>query len=1161
MKLSEISAKQVLSGVEPAGNVSVIAVDMLGTAATLTYKRADGNLCQRLVTAAEAEAFAPAVGASGEWTFDAAGADFKLALEAKRMDLAFLFDPLLAVHTSNVDPLPHQITAVYERMLPRTPLRFVLADDPGAGKTIMAGLYMSELLLRADARRILVVAPGSLVEQWREELWEKFGLKFDVYNREHSDENYFETHHLLIARLDQLARDEDGEGDTRTPGHLQTKVLEATWDLVVFDEAHKLSAHWDGSKMSRTGRFRFAERLGAKARHFLLMTATPHNGKEGDFQLFLSLLDSDRFYGKFRDGVHQVDASDLMRRMTKEKLVRFDGTPLFPERRATTLNYTLSKEEVDLYNAVTDYVVEEMGKADQLDGKRKGSIGLALTTLQRRVASSPEAIWQSLRNRREKLEQRLREGEIAARGNCEEEETDDDDELTAKEREELEEKLVDRATAARSLPELQAEIEILKRLEEQARKLKESGVDKKWDELSKLLQSRDAKLRDVNGRLRKLIIFTEHRATLDYLQRRISSVLGGDGRVETIYGGTVRDERRRIQAEFRSDKDVRVLVATDAAGEGVNLQCANLMVNYDLPWNPNRLEQRFGRIHRIGQTEVCHLWNLVAKETREGDVYFTLLHKLEEISNAFQGRVFDILGEVFEDRPLRDLLLEAIRYGDEPETKAKMERKIEDAFNVEKVRGLLDRNALSNEAINNEHLFAVKQMLEEAEARKLQPWFVKAYFMEAFKKLGGTLHERETGRWEITHVPALLRERDRLLSGRNRRENAPVLMKYERVCFEKERVAAVRSGGASAVLLHPGQPLMLAATDALLERHGNLLRKGTTLVDNNPAMTEPSVLFVLQHEIRCGRDNRTLSKRLQFVRCWRDGRIENAGEAPHLDLGIREQEIGNSAKRAGSLNFGFQTDIPSLETAALAKAATELAPLHFAEVSERHIAHMDKTLNAVHERLSNEIAFWTDRHGRIEEDKAAGKDVRLQLSEVEKRVNDLQARLDVRTANLRAEKHVTQTPPVVLGGCLILPANGLRSTCSDESEPLWAQSAEARKRIEAAAMEAVMRHECERGCKVEDVSARKCGWDVTAITPANETLHIEVKGRAAGAETITVTRNEILYALNQHEKFHLAIVFVNEDGTAAAPRYKKAPFTREPDAGVTSVNYKISDIV
>ncbi|HQR42242.1 MAG TPA: helicase-related protein, partial [Gemmatales bacterium] len=619
LRLSEIKTGQALLGLEPAVIATVSAVNQIAEGAVeVIYRTPDGGLKSRLLNTND-EANISLATTERPWSFDGDPAAFQLTCEAKRIDLAFLFDPMMAVHSSNVDPLPHQITAVYESMLPRQPLRFVLADDPGAGKTIMAGLYIRELIMRADARRVLIVAPGSLVEQWRDELFEKFGLEFHVYTSQLEQAtpsgNPFDAHHQLIVRLDQMSRNEE----------LQEKLCAAGWDLVVFDEAHKLAAHFFGSKLEKTGRFRFAEKLGKDTRHLLLMTATPHNGKEEDFQLFLSLLDSDRFYGKFRDGVHKVDASDLMRRMVKEELVKFDGTPLFPERKAYTVNYELSDLEAALYKAVTEYVQTEMGKADQLDGQRRGSVGFALTTLQRRLASSPEAIYQSLKRRKERLSSRMREEKLGERGRRYLAETipddvpDDDDDLNADEQENLEEKLVDQATAAKTIAELEDEIRILQTLENQAKTVVVSGRDRKWDELSKLLQN-NPEMRDAAERQRKLIIFSEHRDTLNYLHAKIAVVRGSQDAVVAIHGGTHRDERRRIQALFRSDVDVKVLIATDAAGEGVNLQCAHLMVNYDLPWNPNRLEQRFGRIHRIGQTEVCHLWNLVAKETREGDV-------------------------------------------------------------------------------------------------------------------------------------------------------------------------------------------------------------------------------------------------------------------------------------------------------------------------------------------------------------------------------------------------------------------------------------------------------------------------------------------------------------------------------------------------------------
>ncbi|MEW8419415.1 MAG: helicase-related protein [Candidatus Thiodiazotropha endolucinida] len=406
------------------------------------------------------------------------------------------------------------------------------------------------------------------------------------------------------------------------------------------------------------------------------MTATPHNGKEEDFQIWLSLLDGDRFYGKFREGAHKVDVSDMMRRMVKEELLKFDGTPLFPERCAYTANYQLSPMEASLYEQVTTYVREEMNRADKLDGKKKNTVGFALTLLQRRLASSPEAIYQSLKRRRKRLENRLEETKLLARGQAVQrngvaetveeytvkkqielpENFDElDEELNAEEYEIYAEQVVDQATASATIPELEAEILSLKDLEYQAKSVVQSGNDKKWEELSCLLQDQP-EMFTTGGSRRKLIIFTEHKDTLNYLVSRISNLLGNPNAVRTIYGGTNRDERRKTQEEFRNDPDVIVLIATDAAGEGVNLQNANLMVNYDLPWNPNRLEQRFGRIHRIGQTEVCHLWNIVANETREGAVFQKLFEKIEIERAALGGKVFDVLGEAFDNVSLKDLL-------------------------------------------------------------------------------------------------------------------------------------------------------------------------------------------------------------------------------------------------------------------------------------------------------------------------------------------------------------------------------------------------------------------------------------------------------------------------------------------------------------------------
>jgi superfamily II DNA or RNA helicase len=1027
----------------------------------------------------------------------------------------------------------------------------------------MAGLYIRELVMRADAHRVVIVAPGSLVEQWRDELFEKFGLEFRVYSGALEESstagNPFDEHNHLIVRLDQMSRNED----------LQEKLCAAGWDLVIFDEAHKLAAHFFGSELKKTGRFKLAEKLGANARHLLLMTATPHNGKEEDFQLFMSLLDSDRFYGKFRDGVHKVDTSDLMRRMVKEELVRFDNTPLFPERKAYTVNYSLSDLETGLYEAVTHYVQMQMGKADQLDGQRKGSVGFALTALQRRLASSPEAIFQSLKRRRERLSDRLREEKLGERGRRVLAETVfevpndgdfDDDDLNATEQENLEEELVDQASAARTVEELEKEIAELAILEQQAKAVVQSGQDRKWDELSKLLQN-NPEMHDESGLQRKIIIFTEHRDTLNYLTAKIAGVLGNESAIVTIHGGTHRDERKKAQALFRSDKDTRVLIATDAAGEGVNLQCAHLMVNYDLPWNPNRLEQRFGRIHRIGQTEVCHLWSLVAKETREGAVWHRLLDKLATECEALKGKVFNILGDVFEERSLKDLMMEAIRYGDRPDVRARLTQKIDHDFDHERLKSLLNRNALAEQTMSPERLFKVKAEMEKAEARRLQPYFVRSFFTKAFESLGGVMHRRAEGRHEIKHVPAEVRERDRQITGRNRREQEPILRRYDRICFEASAIQpSEKPGLARAVLMHPGHPLMLAVTDIILEKNANLLRRGTVLVDPSDDGETPWFLCLLTHEVKSG-DGTVLSKRMQFIRVGPDGKASFAGWAPHLDL--EPLAAGDLPRIVETLKAPWLH--ADLEQKAIGLAAAQLVPEHFEEIKTRRTEHIEKTLVAVHERLTKEIAYWTDREIKLRDDKAAGKDVRLNLENASRTLKDLQYRLDNRKRELQAMRQVQNGTPVVLGGALVIP-QGLLRKARGEAPPLHSADAAARTKIERLAIEAVMAAERAKGHEVFDVSAEKCGWDITSYPPAVNgrqptPRHIEVKGRVVGADTITVTRNEILYAFNQADKFVLAIVFVRENETIDGPHYMANPFQREPDWGAASVNYSISDLL
>lgn len=1390
-RLEDLTRGASLRGILPDSMVTVVAVQWYGSdALELTYKDAGGRPGTRLLYRDDEPTLA-IVSAGRPWSFDGDGRLFRLVAEAHRIRLAHLFDPVLAVHTSLVEPLPHQITAVYETMLSRQPLRFLLADDPGAGKTIMAGLLIKELIARGDLQRCLIVCPGSLAEQWQDELYRRFHLPFEILTNDKLEAartgNWFLENHLVIARLDKLARDESVQQ--------KLQAADGRWDLVVCDEAHKFSATFFGGELKYTKRYRLGQLLGTLTRHLLLMTATPHNGKEEDFQLFLALLDGDRFEGRFRDGVHQVDVSDLMRRMVKERLLKFDGTPLFPERIAYTVPYKLSDAEAQLYREVTNYVREEFNRAEALQNdKRAGTVGFALTVLQRRLASSPEAIYQSLHRRRERLEKRLRDLELLHRGappspalplrgreqdsspqrgevgwggvdsqrgdvgrgatwhsvpvphalleaaralrssmtdaekllwqslrgkqlngfrfrkqhpieryvldfycpsarlaievdgkqhstpegqakdaertawlegqgirvlrfsnreiltnlegvlsvlwealqhspipdraqnvptnsssqhgevgwgaiDLSADDLDDLEDAPDHEVAQVEAEILDQATAARTIDELKLEIANLARLEALALAVRQSGEDRKWRELASLLgeiftpaaianrlaeerepyQVREL-ARPTPSPRQKLVVFTEHRDTLNYLVQRISTLLGRVEAVVTIHGGMGREERLKAQEAFRHDPEVQVLIATDAAGEGINLQRAHLMVNYDLPWNPNRLEQRFGRIHRIGQTEVCHLWNLVAEETREGDVYATLLEKLEQARTALGGQVFDVLGKLqFEGKPLRELLINAIRYGERPDVRARLTQAIENAVDRRQIQDLLEERALAHDAMDARQVARVREDMERAEARRLQPHYIESFFLEAFKQLGGTLRQREPRRYEVTHVPAPLRNRDRLIG-----IGDPVLPRYERIAFEKGLLTP--PGQPLAAFVCPGHPLLDATLDLLLERHRDLLRRGTLLVDERDHSTQPRVLFSLEHAIQDASplpsgERRTISRQMLYVELAADGTTRSLRYAPYLDyrpLEEGELEAGSQEQGARSDAQERRTDAGraaeimlarpecawitrDLEQQALGHAIAQIVPSHLQEVRGRRLHLIEKTRAAVKDRLTKEINYWDYRAEELKLQEQAtptptlplagggrGRGLRLNSQEARRRADEMQARLQKRMEQLDLEAQIAALPPVILGGLVVVPI-GLIAAITGRplpaSHPVDTQASAARARA------AVMAVERNLGFVPVDREFEQLGYDIESRDPATGQLRfIEVKGRVAGAETITVTRNEILYSLNTPDHYILALVEFHPDGTHQVS-YLRRPFQREPDFGVTSVNYNFAELL
>lgn len=654
----------------------------------------------------------------------------------------------------------------------------------------------------------------------------------------------------------------------------------------------------------------------------------------------------------------------------------------------------------------------------------------------------------------------------------------------------------------------------------------------------------------------KLVIFTEHRDTLDYLYDRITTVIGRPEAVVAIHGGLRRSERLEAQDAFRHDPNVRVLLATDAAGEGINLQRAHLMVNYDLPWNPNRLEQRFGRIHRIGQTEVCHLWNLLAEDTREGKVYRTLLDKLETERQALGGQVFDVLGQVqFEGQPLKDLLVSAIRYGEKPEVRAQLETVVAQGLDRDRLAGLMHQHALARDAMDTSRLHSVREEMERAEARRLQPHFVESFFLEAFKQLGGSARQREPRRYQVSRVPAVVRSRAGEIGTRE-----PVSARYERIVFEKGLV--VPRGQPQAAFICPGHPLLDAVLDLTLERHRPLLKRGAVLVDERDHGLDPHVLVHIDHAVfdarptRAGRE-RIISKRTIYLDIGPEGVRGHLRHAPYLDLrplAPNEPRPEDILGRAECAWIGQE-----IESQALAYATESAVPEHLHEIREAREAAIGKTEAAVKDRLTKEISYWDHRAEDLKLRERAGRpNARLDSGEAAKRADRLQERLRRRIAELSLERRISTGRPSALGGTLVVPKGLLDRISGRREDKMDITDTQA---VAARARAIVMDVERGLGFDPTDREFDKLGYDIESRVPNTGGLRfIEVKGRVEGAPSITVTRNEILFSLNKPDDYILAIVEFQGAGGHKV-HYLRCPFRREPDFGATGVLYDFADLL
>ena len=576
-----------------------------------------------------------------------------------------------------------------------------------------------------------------------------------------------------------------------------------------------------------------------------------------------------------------------------------------------------------------------------------------------------------------------------------------------------------------------------------------------------------------------------------------------------------------------------------------------------MPWNPNKIEQRFGRIHRIGQTEVCHLWNLVAADTREGEVYARLLEKLEVAREALGGRVYDVLGELFEGTALKDLLFEAIRYGEREEVKARLFQQVDGAIDQDHLLELLQRRALTNDTMPAARVEELRLEMERAEAQRLQPCHVQSFFVEAFQHLGGRLKRREEGRWEITHVPIILRERDRQTGA-----GAAIQKRYERICFEKSRI----NQQPVAAFVYPGHPLLEAVISVVREKYDYLMKQGAVYVDDTDIDEALSVVVLLEHDVRDGRSRATgkphiISEKLQFAAIGPDGNAADAGIAPHLNLRpARPDEVAlvDDLLAEAWLNS-------DLERTATAFATVDLARAHVAEVKARRLPEIEKVEHEVDARLKKEINYWDARTGELREQQRAGKKTRLNWENAERRATDLAERRKRRMALLEQEKFISSLPPRVRGGMIVIPRGLLdaRVSAQDGASPVgFAQDPAARRKIELAAMEAVMTGERALGNAPEDVSARKVGYDIASYDPGTRSYRfIEVKGRVDGADTVMITRQEIITSLHEPEKFILALVEVS-DGLAGEPRYVRGALDeREPPFDQDAIQFNLKRLI
>jgi superfamily II DNA or RNA helicase len=1006
-----------------------------------------------------------------------------LALETKRYRYASLYDPLLAMNTSKVDPLPHQIEAVYGYVLKLPRIRFLIADDPGAGKTIMAGLIIKELKLRNLARRILIVSPGHLKDQWRRELKEKFEETFVVIDRglldAHYAENVWERENQVITSIDFAKREE-----------ILPSLDSTSFDLVIVDEAHKMSASRYGDKPVKTNRYRLGEILSKSTDHFMFLTATPHKGDPENFRMFLDLLEPGFFASNemLQESIVNKDNPLFIRRI-KEDLKDFEGRPLFLPRYVKTVGFNLSDEEQILYNDVSRYVKEQYNKALQSDKRR--NVAFALVILQRRLASSMYAILKSLERRKKRLEDLIKGVEKAGSN----EKTFDFEEVEDMSEEERwkEEEMWETLSVAENRQELNAEIETLGDLIEKAREIiqKESEV--------KILQLKQS-MEDLSKKWpnKKILIFTESRDTLEYLEKKIRS---WGYAVNTIHGGMKLEERVNAEKVFKNE--TQVLVATEAAGEGINLQFCHLMINYDIPWNPNRLEQRMGRIHRYGQTLEVHVFNMVAQSTREGKVLSRLFEKLDEIRSVLQSdKVFDVISEVLYGKNLAQLMMEAAAGARRLDDILKeIDIKVDPAY-IDRVKENLGES-LATKYIDYTRL---KEMAQKARENRLIPEYTEAFFRKAFVKAGGKIRDRKDEFLTIESLPYEIKS----IASEDwfKKRFGTQLKSYPKITFDKD--IGFRNQDAEFVTF--GHPLFESVLELVDREMSPELQKGAGFIDPEGKM-DGFILFY-EGEVKDGKGSIAGKSLFAYYHDSRTGETRPLPSTIVWDL-------------AEATESGSETvDIEHVKAAILSKITTSLRQYleklrqdrnRQAEIKEKYgIKSLDKLIVDLDGALI-ELYARKDR----------GENVDLPIRNKEDQKRRYEKSRDELVDTIEKEKNLTMSTPVFLGIVRVKPIAHVEEAMKSDPE------------IERRGMEVVMKYEKDAGRTPEDVSKENLGFDIRSKDATGNFRYIEVKARAkVGA--VALTQNEWFKAQRLGNDFYLYVVW-NAPNVNASPRIIQNP--------------------